>query len=125
VDPELTRKRRVLLADNNTDFAQVFGEIIRLDTALEFVGYVTSGTEAIQKVQADKVDVLVLDLGLADCHGFDVLDRLRAQGSPTKVVVHSGHTAAEMAAHAKRKGAAAYVIKDGDAEVLLSVIREI
>lgn len=121
----LTAKRRVLLADNNTDFAQVFGEIMRLDPALEFIGYVTSGTAALQKVQAEPVDVLVLDLGLEDCHGFDVLERLRAQGCATKVVVHSGHTAPEMAAHARRKGAAAYVIKDGDAEALLAVIRGI
>jgi DNA-binding NarL/FixJ family response regulator len=54
-----------------------------------------------------------------------VLERLRSQGSRTKIVVHSGHTAPELAAHAKRKGANAYVVKDGDAEALLSVIREI
>jgi DNA-binding NarL/FixJ family response regulator len=122
---DLIPRRRVLLADNNTDFSQVFGEIMRLDPMLEFIGYVTSGAAALERVQHEPVDVLVLDLGLEDCHGFDVLERLRSQGSRTKVVVHSGHTAPELAAHAKRKGADAYVVKDGDAEALLSVIREI
>jgi DNA-binding NarL/FixJ family response regulator len=54
-----------------------------------------------------------------------VLDRLQAEGSKTKVIVHSGHASPELAAHAKRKGAVAYVVKDGDAEALLSVIRSV
>jgi DNA-binding NarL/FixJ family response regulator len=116
-------RRRVLLADNNPDLAQVLGEIIRMDESLEFIGYVLSGAAALRRTQTEVVDILILDLGLEDCHGFDVLDRLRAEASNTKVIVHTGHASPELAAHAKRKGAVAYVVKDGDADALLSVIR--
>jgi DNA-binding NarL/FixJ family response regulator len=122
VAPNLAR-RRVLVADNNPDLAQVLGEVICLDESLEFVGFVLSGAAAVKRTQTDVVDVLVLDLGLEDCHGFDVLDRLRIAGSATKVIVHTGHASAELAEHAKRKGAFAYVVKDGDADALLAVIR--
>jgi len=122
VIPELAR-RRILIADNNADLAQVLGEIIRMDASLEFIGYVLTGTAALKRTQAESVDVLVLDLGLGDCHGFDVLDRLQSAASKTKVIVHSGHASPELAAHAKRKGAVAYVVKDGDAEALLAAIR--
>jgi DNA-binding NarL/FixJ family response regulator len=122
VAPDSTR-RRVLLADNNPDLAQVLGEIIRMDESLEFIGFVVSGAAAVRRIQTEVVDILVLDLGLEDCNGFDVLDRLRADASRTKVIVHTGYTSAELAAHAKRKGAVAYVVKDGDADALLSVIR--
>ena len=118
-----TPRRRVLVADNNSDLAQVLGEVIRMDESLEFIGFVLSGAAALKRTQTDAVDVLVLDLGLEDCHGFEVLDQLRKAGSLTKVVVHTGHASPELASHAKRRGAVAYVVKDGDANALLSVIR--
>jgi DNA-binding NarL/FixJ family response regulator len=121
VTPSLAR-RRILIADNNADLAEVLGEIIRMDASLEFVGYVLTGAAALKKTQTESVDVLVLDLGLGDCHGFEVLDRLQGAASKTKVIVHTGHSSPELAAHAKRKGAVAYVVKDGDAAVLLAAI---
>ena len=120
----LARRRRVLVADNSADLALVLGEIIGMDPTLEFVGYVLTGAEALEKSLAGATDVLILDLGLGDCHGFEVLDRLRADATQVKVIVHTGHASADLAAHARRKGAAAYVVKDGDPEALLAAIRD-
>jgi len=114
----------VLVADNSPDLALVLGEIIGMDPTLEFVGYVLTGAEALEKSRAGATDVLILDLGLGDCHGFEVLDRLRADATQVKVIVHTGHASADLAAHARRKGAAAYVVKDGDPEALLAAIRD-
>ena len=41
---------------------------------------VTSGEEALTRVQSGDVDLLILDLGLVDIDGFEVLRRLRAAG---------------------------------------------
>jgi DNA-binding NarL/FixJ family response regulator len=117
-----TRRRRVLVADNSVDLARVLGEIIGMDDSLEYVGYVTTGAEALAKTRAGATDILVLDLGLEDCHGFEVLDRLRADASSVRVIVHTGHSSRELAANAIRKGAAAYVVKDGDPDSLLTAI---
>jgi DNA-binding NarL/FixJ family response regulator len=117
--------RRVLLADNSPDLAELLGEIIRLEPALEYVGHVDTGAAALEKVRSEAVDVLVLDLGLEDVNGFEVLERLVQSGSRVKVIVHTGHSAGELAAHAKRKGAAAFVVKDGDIPALLAVIHSV
>jgi DNA-binding NarL/FixJ family response regulator len=117
-----SRRRRVLVADNNVDLARVLGEIIGMDDSLEFVGYVTTGAEALEKTRASTTDILILDLGLEDCHGFEVLDRLRADASEVRVIIHTGHASRELAANAMRKGAAAYVVKDGDPDALLAAI---
>jgi len=124
VSEGLARRRRVLVADNSADLALVLGEIIGMDPTLEFVGHVLTGAEALEKSRAGATDVLILDLGLGDCHGFEVLDRLRADATQVKVIVHTGHASADLAAHARRKGAAAYVVKDGDPEALLAAIRD-
>jgi DNA-binding NarL/FixJ family response regulator len=117
--------RRVLLADNSPDLAELLGQVIRMDPALVYVGQVDSGAAAIERVLSEAVDVLVLDLGLEDCNGFDVLDRLREAGSTLKVIVHTGHSSRELAAHARHKGAAAFVVKDGDVPALLALIHTV
>jgi DNA-binding NarL/FixJ family response regulator len=116
-----TTRRRVLVADNNVDLAQILGEIIGTEDSLDFVGYVSSGAEALARVAREPIDILILDLGLADIHGFEVLDRLRRAGSPTRVIVHSGFSSPELVAHARQRGAA-YVVKDGDVKTLLAAI---
>jgi DNA-binding NarL/FixJ family response regulator len=94
-----------------------------MDASFELVGHVLTGAAAIERIRAEPVDVLLLDLGLEDCHGFEVLDRLVSSGSATKVIVHTGHSSAELQVHAKRRGAAAFVVKSGDIEELLAAIR--
>jgi DNA-binding NarL/FixJ family response regulator len=110
------------VADNNRDLAQILGEVIGSEKSLDFAGHVSSGAEALARVGAEPIDILVLDLGLADVHGFDVLDRLKRARSPTKVIVHSGYSSPQLLAHAKQRGAAAYVVKDGDVKALLAAI---
>lgn len=116
-------RRRVLVADNNADLAAIMGEIIASEDSLDFAGHVSSGAEALARVGGESIDVLVLDLGLADVNGFDVLARLQRSGSTTKVIVHSGYSSPQLVAHAKQHGAAAYVVKDGDPRALLAAIR--
>jgi DNA-binding NarL/FixJ family response regulator len=120
-----TPRRRVLIADNNADLVAVLSELIRMDGTLELAGHVATGAAAIERVTHEPIDVLLLDLGLEDCHGFEVLDKLVKAGSPTRVIVHTGHSSSELQAHAKRRGAAAYVVKTGDIEELLAVMRAV
>ena len=121
----LTPRRRVLIADNNADLVAVLSELIRMDGTLELAGHVATGAAAVERVTHEPIDVLLLDLGLEDCHGFEVLDKLVRSGSPTRVIVHTGHASAELQAHAKRRGAAAYVVKTGDIEQLLATMRDV
>ncbi len=118
-------RRRVLIADNNEDLITIMSELIRMEGSLDLVGHVATGAAAIARVTSEPIDILLLDLGLEDCHGFEVLDTLVKSGSATRVIVHSGHSSAELQAHAKRRGAAAYVIKSGDIEQLLAIMRDV
>ena len=119
------QRRRVLLADNNEDFAQIVGQLIGMEETLEFVGYVTSGAAALERARSGAADILLLDLSLGDCHGFEVLKQLRACAAGVKVIVHSGYGAPEIAAQAKRLGAADFVVKDGDLESLMRTLRSV
>ena len=119
------QRRRVLVADNHVDFAQILGQLIGMEETLEFVGYVTSGAAALERARAGATDILILDLSLGDCHGFEVLKQLQSCAAPVRVIVHSGYGSPEIAAQAKRLGAAGFLVKDGDLESLLGTLRSV
>jgi len=123
MSPHPTVRRRVLVVDDNVDLAQVLGEVIRADEALEYVGYVRSGAEAIEKARLGAADVFLLDLSLSDGSGFHILERLRNDAPAIKVIIHTGHALEGLGDLLKRSGAAGYVVKDGNTEKLLSAIR--
>jgi DNA-binding NarL/FixJ family response regulator len=118
-------RRRVLVVDDNADFARLLGEFIRADSALEYVGYVCSGAEAIEQAQRGAADILLLDLSLRDVSGFQVLERLRSDSPTVRVIVHTGHAFEGLSDALKSRGAAAYVVKDGNPDALLSAIRAV
>ncbi len=79
----------VLIAEDNADVAQT------LRLMLEFHGYKASvaatGQDALARVQAGGIDVLILDLRLPVMGGLQVYETLKAQGTPPPTVVVSGH----------------------------------
>ena len=58
-------------------------------TDVEVVAEVGSGTEAITEIARTRPDVVVLDIGLPDIDGFEVLDRVRQMHLEPKVLVLS------------------------------------
>ncbi len=116
--------KRVLIVDNSVDLAESLGELIALEGSLQYVGYVMSGAEALEQARRGVADVLVLDLGLTDMSGMEVLSRVQQEGLPVRVILHTGHASDELAAEGARRGAKGYVVKGSDISVLLAALRE-
>ena len=68
--------RRILIADDMTNGR----ELIR--TVLERAGYevleAADGRQALEKIHAEKPDLVILDLQMPILNGYDVLSQLRA-----------------------------------------------
>jgi DNA-binding response OmpR family regulator len=73
-----------------------------------------SGTEALEWTGKDgdePIDLIVLDLGLPDIDGLDVLRELQARGSDVPVLVLTARTEESDRAAALRLGAVEYLTK--------------
>jgi two-component system KDP operon response regulator KdpE len=64
-----------------------------LRTSLTAQGYqvteAENGTTALDSLRRNTIDILVLDLGLPDIDGLDIIERLRGQGFAVPIVVLS------------------------------------
>jgi diguanylate cyclase (GGDEF)-like protein/PAS domain S-box-containing protein len=82
-----------------------------------------TGHQALGMLEARGFDIVLLDLGLPDMSGHEVMTRIRAQWPETTVVVVSGDVRIESAIQALRLGAYDYLRKPYEPEELIKIVR--
>jgi DNA-binding response OmpR family regulator len=75
------------------------------------VGHARRGHDADALLQAHRFDLLLLDIGLPDIDGFELLRRLRARGDATPVLVVTAREAVDERVHGLDLGADDYLTK--------------
>lgn len=116
---------RVVLADDHSLVRAGLKALLESASDLTVVGEAQHGREALDVVAEDEPDVLVLDLGLPELNGLEVIARLRRTGSATRVLVLSMHEDREYVARAFREGASGYLVKDAAEPELEIAIRSV
>jgi DNA-binding response OmpR family regulator len=84
---------------------------------------VARGHAALEACAKRPADVVVLDLGLPDLDGIDVLERLRAGGDVVPVLVLTARDAVEARVRALDAGADDYVVKPFSFEEVVARLR--
>ena len=101
--------QRILLVEDNADLAD------GLQRNLEVEGYQVRtafrAAEALAMAAHEEHDLVVLDLGLPDMDGFQVLQQLRARGSQKPVLILSARSLETEKVEGFRLGADDYVTK--------------
>jgi CheY-like chemotaxis protein/anti-sigma regulatory factor (Ser/Thr protein kinase) len=114
---------RVLLVDDVVEVRRLVRTSLRFRGGFEVVGEAADGAEAVRLAHQLRPDVVVLDLGLPDIAGQEVLTRMR-EGSPSsKVVVFSGLETVDRAWIADN--AAGFVLKDADLGYLVDLLEAV
>ncbi|QWW19001.1 response regulator transcription factor [Schaalia sp. 19OD2882] len=94
---------------------------------LKAAGYSPSVTEsglmAVELVLSGGVDLVILDVGLPDIDGFEVLDRIRGQGSGTPVIMLTARSSVADKVAGLEGGADDYMPKPFSFEELLARVR--
>jgi two-component system response regulator AtoC len=83
-----------------------------------------TGVEALQRIQADSPDLVLLDVRLPDADGVELLGRLRAADPECLVIMMTAHGGVDSAVRAMKLGAQDYVSKPFDVEELKLAIRK-
>ncbi len=107
-----TRDARVLVADDDSSMREVLSRL------LEEEGYTideaANGHEVLEKVapgNKTRPDIVLLDIGMPDADGIQVLQTMLEQGINTPVIIITGRGAGSLVVKAMQIGAADYIRK--------------
>jgi len=112
---------RILLVEDDRSLANGLQTALRREGLA--VDHVTTGKAALQAVQADAPNLIILDLGLPDMDGLEVLNSLRSgQQAPLVMVLTARDTTADKISGLDR-GADDYLAKPFEMPELLARLR--
>jgi CheY-like chemotaxis protein/anti-sigma regulatory factor (Ser/Thr protein kinase) len=110
---------RVLLVEDVAELRSVLRQSLQLRGGFEVVAEAADGGAAIVAAARHQPDVIVLDLGLPDIAGHEVLTRIRAVAPGAQVVVYTGSIAPE---GFPGDGVDAFVTKDRDISYVVDLL---
>lgn len=121
----MTDAIRVAIVDDHLLVRQGLREYLEQFPDIQWVGEAADGVAGLALVQANAVDVLLLDLAMPRMNGLQVLPEIRARYPATQVVVLTGYPESHYGADAKRLGAVAYIPKDCEPFQIVSTVRAV
>lgn len=116
-------KLRVLLVDDEKEFVGSLSERLELRNLEAQVAH--DGEQALQAVQEDKPDVMVLDLRMPGIDGIEVLRKMKKDHPKIPVVVLTGHGTDKDEKEALRLGASVYLQKPVDVDQLVGTLHRV
>ncbi len=118
---------KVLIAEDHTLVSQGLQEMLSISEEIELVGVVETGEDAIDTVNRDDVDLVLMDvnLGQASINGIEASKRIKETSPETKVLILTMFTDLGTVAQAVKAGADGYLSKGASQEALIKAIRDV
>ena len=114
---------RVVVADDHPVFLDGLARIVSRAAELTLVATARDGRVALDQIRAERPDVALIDLELPDVDGFRVIETVRREALPTRVLVISAFVDSAKVYRAMEAGAAGYMPKvAGDAAITDAIL---
>ena len=123
----MSEKIKVLVSDDNQDFAKTLVTYLSKDEDLEIVGVARDGQEAYDKIVESKPDIALLDIIMPHLDGLGVLEKLNSNNLEKKpmCIILSAVGQDKITQKAIELGAQYYIVKPFDINVLIKRIKEL
>lgn len=116
---------RILIAEDHALVRDGLRLLISVQNDMEVVGDAVSGDAVLPLVQAHRPDVLLLDLGLPRMDGLAIMQTLSRLDLSVRVLIVTARMDQASAHACLALGAAGYLLKSENSDVLLTAIREV
>ena len=113
---------KVLLVDDEVEFVTTLAERLKLRGIDASIA--TDGKEALRLIDADRPQVVVLDVLMPGLGGLAVLDQIRTTDPQIKVILLTGRGSAQEGDQGIPQGAFDYLIKPVKIDALIEKMRE-
>ncbi len=116
---------KLLLVEDDELFRLGLSTCLQRESAIELVTEASDGETALQLVQQQRFDVVILDLGLPGLGGIETCRQLHLSYPTLPVLILTSHPDKNLVLKLIEVGAKGYCLKGIDAESLVLAIRSI
>ncbi len=116
---------RVAIADDHPVVRAGIRDLLEGADDITVVGEATNGTEALDLVNDEHPDVLLLDMEMPELSGVEVAQRLQAQSHPVRLLALSSYEEQEYVQGLLQNGASGYLTKEHAPKLILEAVRAV
>lgn len=122
---EQRAKRAILIVDDHPIVRQGLAQLINQEKDLEVCGQAEDAHEAMQAIRQLNPDLVVVDVGLKDTSGLELIKDLKIQYPNLPVLTLSMYDESVYGERALRAGAKGYIMKQEATEKVVTAIRQV
>ena len=116
----MSSKPKVLVVDDEERFRTTMGKLLGV-SGME-VRTLGSGREALDELQRNRYDVIVLDVRMPEMSGIEALAAIKKIDPGIEVIILTGHASVDVAVEIMKLGGYEYLLKPCSTEDLINKI---
>jgi DNA-binding NarL/FixJ family response regulator len=116
---------RLVVVDDQAVVRAGFQTILAAQPDIEVVGEAADGVEALHVVNAERPDVVLMDIRMPRLDGLEATRRMLGRGDPVRVLIMTTFDLDEYVYEALRAGASGFLLKDVGRDDLARAVRTV
>jgi len=116
------QKIRLVLVDDHVVVREGLRMILNLDDGLEVIGQASNGQEGVEEVKRLRPDVVLMDLKMPVMDGVSAIREIKSTFPDMELIALTSVLEDKLVIDAVEAGAAGYLLKEGDSEMLIEAI---
>ena len=116
---------KILIADDHAIMRDGLKQILAGCGDMQVVDEADNGSDALEKICQQKLDVVVLDMSMPGKSGIELIKQIKSERPKLPILVLSMHKENQYAGRTLKAGASGYLCKDGASAQLVAAIRKV
>lgn len=116
---------KVSIVEDHPETAQNLISIVGNTEILEFHKWYKTGEEIMEAIATDPAEVYIVDIGLPNISGIDLILRIRQHRAGAKIIMHTVFEEEDLLLAAIENGADGYLLKDKDTSRIIDEIKSV
>jgi DNA-binding NarL/FixJ family response regulator len=116
---------RILVVDDFEPWRRLVSSRLAKHPDFEIVCEVSNGLEAVEQAQAQRPDLILIDIGLPKLNGIEAARRILQHAPQSNILFLSENRSPDIVKEALRTGASGYVLKSDAGSQLLAAVEAV
>jgi DNA-binding NarL/FixJ family response regulator len=114
---------KVIICDDQSIVREGLAMLLKLEPDIQIIGMADDGAAAIELVDREKPDVVLMDLKMPIINGVEATRQIRSKHPEVRVLVLTTYDDDQWVFDAVKAGASGYLLKDTPREELVKAVR--